>query len=135
MQLSRIRLAYALAPAMPSCLYAALLVFENSSREIPSILFFSLPVSYAACLLLGLPLVPALRRLRCLNLVCVALGGAGLGILVWFGVLGALAPWLGSHFGELAGSSDLAWGAVFGLSVALPFGLIAGYPLTATARD
>jgi len=58
-------------------------------------------------------------------LVCsVLLGGVAYYLISWW-----LYGFLGSSSGSGGNFESLAWGGVFGLSVAVPFCLIAGLPI------
>ena len=129
MRSTRLKWAYLIAPMLPSLL--SLLVFKNEINVRYSflVLIFSIPVSYLSCILFGLPLVSFLRKKEKLTIVNISVGGAILGSIVFY-----LFGFVFSYFLDstplsiLPNLSDLIFGAILGVSVALPFSVIAGFP-------
>jgi len=107
---------------------------EAGRRDIALVLIFALSVSYLGFLVGGLPLIYLLYRARFLNFCALLIGGALLGAVIWY-LSNTAFVWLLTSTRD--GSSllpELFWGMAFGVSVALPFGLIAGVPLRCARR-
>ena len=92
--------------------------------ELPVIVGFAVIASYVSFFAIGLPLIYVLRRAGYLNFLTLLVGGALVGVAVFFlftKVLGFLLTSSAS-----SGVLQLVWGAVLGFGVACLFGLIAG---------
>jgi len=127
MSITRICLAFALAPVFPSLFF--LTAFHLSDRAmIMKTLIFSIPFSYVPCFLFGIPLVSYLKKKQRLNAVNVVTSGAVLGTVVFyvFGIV--FSVFLGSSKNVIPELAELVSGAILGVLVALPFSLIAGLP-------
>ena len=135
----RQRVAFALAPALPALFYFILLEYTSSGDTggVWDILIFAIAisVSYVSCFLLGAPLISFLKRKQHLNLVYLSVGGAVMGAVVFYLFGFGLAATLDSSRTVMPYLFELTWGAALGMLVALPFGLIAGYPLRGTVDD
>lgn len=134
MEKTRLRNAYLIAPIVPSViLLVGFRLFDV--RVFKFMAFFSVPVSYIACLLFGMPLISLLKKKHKLNLLNLAVAGAVIGILVFylFGI--GFAAIMGSQVSFTPDAIQLLWGAGLGLSVAIPFGLIAKLPLFVQSRE
>lgn len=133
-KINRTKLAYILAPIFPALYMLAIPYLSGSSytgrHDILLVLLFSLSVSYLSCLLLGFPLVKFLRKRNSLSLVNVVVGGVLLGMLVYYVFGYGFTALLDSSMESVSLIQVLAWGAALGALVALPFSLIAGFPLT-----
>ena len=133
---TRMILAALLAPALPGIL--ALFEYgdiESGGSASLFILLIAFPVSNGASTMFGLPMVAYLRQKRRLNVTTVVVGGAILGAIVFFLFGFLLAALLGSSRDSLPALNELTYGAALGVLVALPFALIAGYPLTGSVQD
>ena len=135
----RQRLAFAMAPALPALWIFIFLEYTNpgASGGVWEILIFAiaLSVSYLSCFLLGAPLILFLKNKRHLNLIYITIGGAMLGGVVFyiFGIV--LAMTLNTPRTMVPYLFELIWGAALGILVALPFGLISGYPLMGSVDE
>ncbi|WP_157462078.1 hypothetical protein [Chitinimonas koreensis] len=133
MKIEKITLAFVLSPLFPVA-YMLIMPYLSGGAyqgryDVLLVLLFSLPTSYISCLLLGLPLVRALRKRSALTLVNVVGGGVVLGMIAYYLFSWGFAAFLGSSIELTAQAEVLVWGAILGVMVALPFGLIAGLPL------
>jgi uncharacterized BrkB/YihY/UPF0761 family membrane protein len=132
MLVTRQRLAFALAPALPA-LYFLVVLYPTSSGDtgrnyVVLMLLIALSVSYLSCFLLGAPLISFLKRKRHLNTIYLSIGGAVLGAVVFYIFGFGFSALLDSSRSMVPSFSELVYGAALGVLVALPFGLIAGYP-------
>jgi purine-cytosine permease-like protein len=127
---TRTLLAILLAPALPT-LYFLIAYSDADSGSSAGffILIISLSVSYIAFVVFGLPLLALLKRKRKLNIAYVSVGGAILGMIVFYLFGFVLAALLESSRDISPNLNELIAGAALGVLVALPFSLIAGYPL------
>lgn len=99
------------------------------------VLLFALSVSYLSCFLLGAPLISYLRRHRVLNTIYLSIGGAILGAVVFYVFGFGFSALLDSSRSLMPSAGELFYGAMLGVLVALPFGVIAGYPLVGATKD
>lgn len=133
MSVSRQRIAFALAPALPAVFLLVVPHLTNSAytgrHTAALVLIIALSVSYLSCFLFGAPLIFILRRNRKLNTVYLSIGGAVLGAVVFYVFGFGFSALLNSSRNLVPSVGELFYGAVLGVLVALPFGLIAGYPL------
>lgn len=131
MSSARTVLAFLVAPVFP-VLFSLYEYGDIESGNGVSLLIvlIAFPVSYGASLLVGLPMIKILRRKQLLNIVTVTIGGAIFGAIAFylFGFL--FAALLESSRPVAPNTFELLYGAMLGVLVALPFGLIAGYPVT-----
>lgn len=124
----RITLAFLMAPLVPSIYFLSMMDFA-SKNTIVMMLFYSLSFSYLPTIFVGIPLLLVLGRAGHLNILNVVIGGAIAGMIVFY-VFGLVFMAMLGSAGNIAPSiSGLIWGAISGISVALPFGLIAGIPM------
>lgn len=133
---TRTILAALLAPAVPGII--ALFEYgdiESGGSASLFILLIAFPVSYGASAMFGLPMVAYLRNKRRLNVITVVVCGSILGAIVFYLFGFILAALLGSSRDLLPAFDELMYGAALGVLVALPFALIAGYPLTGSAQE
>lgn len=127
----RLVLAFIFAPLVPTIYFLGFMAPAGENVAM-MLLVFSIGFSYIPTLLLGLPLVSYLRKTQRLNLVNVVAVGA-IGGMIAFYVFGLVfSAMLVSSKGITPAISDLVWGAIFGVSVAVPFSLIAGIPLSSS---
>lgn len=125
----RLKLAYLIAPIFPVLLSLLFFQNENSARYSLLILIFSIPVSYLSCLLFGLPLISFLKKFEKLTILNISISGAILGSIVFYLFGFVFSYFLGSTPSTILPSiSELFFGAILGVSVAFPFGVIAGFP-------
>jgi hypothetical protein len=140
---SRFGLAAAVAPMAPTVLVvaAAILLPHGFGNALPFAIIFSVPTSYLGFFLVGLPLIHLLKRKGYLNFSTLAIAGIAAGIVAFAGFSVVFGLMLGSR--SSYGAVGAAWGAGFGLLVAIVFGLVAGitrrssrrYVLTSTTRS
>ena len=132
MPITRINIAFALSPIFPTLYFLALPYFYGTTYtggfDVFFIILLSLPVSYAVCLLLDIPMYFFLLNKKLLNIVNVVTIGAIAGAIVFYIWGFGFAALLGSSKNVIPSLSELFWGAALGVMVALPFGLIAGLP-------
>ncbi|WP_308366717.1 MULTISPECIES: hypothetical protein [unclassified Microbulbifer] len=125
----RIILAFVFAPLVPTIYFLGFME-PVGKNVILMLLVYSICFSYLPTLLLGLPLVSYLRKVHRLNLVnVVAIGAAG-GMIVFYVFGFVFSAMLDSSKSVTPAISELIWGAILGMSVAIPFSLIAGIPLS-----
>ena len=134
MPVSRLKLAFLLAPIFPSIFIVAFLRMPDFNIILLTLLF-ALPFSYFSCLIIGLPLVMLLRKTEGLCIVNLAIGGAFFGSLVFYLFGFVFAALLGSFKGLVPTALELFWGTLLGVLVASSFGLIAGFPLLMRKTD
>lgn len=121
-------LAFALAPVLPSVFF--LFAFHLSDpRQAAFVLLFSIVFGYLPCLLLGVPLIRFLERRNSLNVVNITLCGSLLGIVTFYIFGFVVSVVLGSPKSVIPELREVLSGATLGASVAMPFSLIAGFPL------
>jgi len=127
LKMTRITLAYVIAPITPSVLFAAMFQITEP-KMIALMLVFSLPFSYVPSIFLGIPFVAFLSRKDKLSILNLLWASAALGSVVFllFGLV--FASVLESSAGAGTSLRLLVSGAVIGLIVAVTFGLIAGLP-------
>lgn len=124
----RITLAFLVAPLVPSIYFLSMMGFSNKN-VIVMMLVYSVCFSYLPTICVGIPLLSVLGRTGHLNVLSVVIGGAIAGMIVFY-VFGLVFMAMLGSVGNIAPSiSGLIWGAIFGISVALPFSLIAGIPM------
>ncbi|PHR56833.1 MAG: hypothetical protein COA43_13330 [Robiginitomaculum sp.] len=92
------------------------------------ILVMTLFVSYLWSVLFGLPYISVLKKKKCLNSIYVVIGGGVLGALAYYITEYGIAALLDSPISGIEHVDSIKWGAFLGVSVALPFSLIAGLP-------
>ena len=123
---SRFFWAAAVAPLTPTGLViaASLLLPYGFGNGLFFAILFSVLTSYLGFFLVGLPPVQLLKRKGYLNFGTLAIAGIVAGVLAFAGfsfVFGLMLSSRGSY-----GVVEAAWGAGFGLIVAIVFGLVAG---------
>lgn len=129
----RKRLAFAISPSVPT-LYLLLMPtilgseYEDKRVAILVIVLSMLP-SYVSCLLVGPAVVRALEKRNALSIVNIMILGAVFGAVAFYLYGFLVAILLDSQQEIFPRLSDILWGAMFGISVSLLFGLIAGIPL------
>lgn len=127
MSITRIQLAFVLAPLLPSLFF--LISLQLSGHKIIILmLLFSLPFSYLPCLLFGIPLLSILKKKNKLNMVNFFICGALLGTIVFYTFGFVFSSFLDSTKNLIPGLTELFTGAALGASVAIAFCLIAGIP-------
>jgi len=130
----REKLAFIISPLMPSLYFIALVGYthegDGNDQNLAFIMLFSLSASYLACFCFGIPTVLFLKKRKALSVFSVVGVGAALGVIVYSLVVALLSILIESNSHILPSVSDVMWGMFFGLVVALPLGLIAGYPMT-----
>jgi hypothetical protein len=145
---SRRALAAFIAPFAPSLLIIAASVLLNMPDRWPFhgisdfIVTLAFPALFSspAFLLLGVPVMHVLQRKDKLSLVNLALAGAVLGVIasaIYFIGFAYLfdSPLITAHRAALtAWLYVMPWGAVFGLSVTMTYGLILGNPSNRPSR-
>lgn len=133
MKANRIKIAYVLAPMFPT-LFLLVVSYVGGLSAFQFtflIVLFSLTVSYLSSALLGFPFVKFLRKRKALSFTTVVTGGALLGVFVNYLFGFGFSALLDSSMSSMPRDGVLmsgAWGAAFGVMVALPFSLIAGLP-------
>lgn len=127
MRKKRLVLAFLIAPLVPS-IFIYMVSGDIGKNWLILMLLYSILFSYIPSLLFGIPLVSWLKKKHRLNLVNVVMYGAVTGIMVFYAFRFVLAAMLDSSASLVPGISDLIWGALLGVFVALPFSLIAGIP-------
>lgn len=128
---NRLILAYLLAPLIPTIIVVLLdEIFRHDKAGSATLLIalFSLPLSYLACLLGGSLLVYILNKMKALCLGYMLLGGFILGAVAWYFIGYLIAFLLESDRDLVPALLDIIGGGLLGVSVALPFGIIAGIP-------
>lgn len=139
MLVTRQRLAFVLAPALPALYLLVMPILTKSvytgRHDVFLVLLISLSVSYLSCFLLGVPLISFLRRNRFLNTIYLSVSSAVLGAAVFYVFGFGFSAVLDSSKSLMPSLSELFYGAALGVLVALPFGLIAGYPFTGTVQE
>jgi hypothetical protein len=98
-------------------------------------LLIALSVSYLSCFVFGAVLISFLRHKRHLNTINLSIGGAVLGAVVFYIFGFGFSALLDASKSMVPSSSELLYGAALGVLVALPFGLIAGYPFIGTVHE
>ena len=135
---NRTKLAYLIAPIFPALYMLAMPYFSGSHysglHDTLMVLLFSLPISYLSCFFLGFPFVRFLKNRKYLSLVNVVAGGAVLGMFVYYIFGYGFSAFLDSSMSSVSHVSVLMWGAVLGVLVALPFSIIAGFPIIYSNR-
>lgn len=131
---SRKLLAFLFAPLVPS-LYLVSTLDGLSQRWMVFVLIISILFSYLPCFFLGSFVVGLLKKLDSLNTLNVALCGALFGMVVFylFGVFISII--LGSSKSMTPTFWEMMTGALLGISVALPFGLISGFPMFGSTKE
>ena len=132
---SRFRLAVAVAPMAPTALIvvASLLLPYGFGNGLPFAILFSVLTSYLGFFLVGLPLVHLLKRKGYLNFGTLAIAGIVAGVIVFAGFSVLFRLMLDSRVSY--GVLGAAWGAGFGLLVAIAFGLVAGLSSSLNRND
>ena len=127
--INRYILATVIAPLTPFLLLVVVLIVAGRENVFgnawPLALFFSVFASYFGLLLL-LPIIIYLRRNGKLKWISLVLVGSGGGIVIFDGFLFLFAGMLNTQQYFTFSILDTMWGVFLGLSVAIPFGLIAG---------
>lgn len=126
-------IAFLLAPLFPVVFFVLIFMTSGSGLGVFAFLF-SVPFSYVPCFLFCVSVMRILRARGMLSVTNVALCEAVLGAAVFYLFRFVLSAMLGSTAGVIPAVSELVWGVLLGLSVALPFGLIAGFPLFSLGR-
>lgn len=130
---TRKRLAFILAPLFPSIFF--LFAFHlTGPRWSAFVLLFSLSFSYLPCWVLGAPLIRFLQKRESLSTVNISLCGALFGIVVFYVFGFVISAVLGSSKSIIPSLGELIFGALLGISVALPFSLISGFPILNSKR-
>lgn len=124
---TRMKLAFLLAPIVPS-LFMVVLLYSSGYKAVILALMFSIPISYFSCFVFGFPIISYLKKKQRLNIINIVLSGALLGAIVFYIFGFGFSALLDSYRHPLPNLVELVSGAVLGISVALPFGLIAGLP-------
>jgi hypothetical protein len=119
--------AFLLAPLFPVVFFELVFIMSGSGLDVFALLF-SVPFSYVPCFLFCVSVMRILRARGMLSVTNVALCGVVLGAAVFYLFRFVFSAMLGSSADVVPAVSELVWGALLGLSVALPFGLIAGFP-------
>lgn len=130
MSISRLKLAFLLAPMMPSIFFLVSLGMSERNTIVMTLLF-TLSFSYLSCLIIGVPLVAILKKKQCLNVVNIVISGAIIGSFVFYLFGFVFVAFLDSSKGLIPIPTELLWGALIGVLVAYPFSLIAGFPFWA----
>ena len=125
---NRRALAFIFAPIVPSVFFLFALHLTDP-RLAAFVLLFSTLFSYLPCFVLGRPIVKYLERRNSLSVVNMALCGAFFGTIVFYVFGFVVAALLGSPKSIVPAFGEMLTGALLGISVALPFSLIAGFPL------
>lgn len=129
----RLRAAFIIAPLVPTLYFAYMIYFagsDNSGSTLKSmVILFTLILSYLACLVIGRGAIRFLNRRNMLTLPFVVLVGCCGGILVWYFFGYLIGFILSSERSLIPSIVDILWGAVLGVSIALPFAIIAGFPI------
>jgi hypothetical protein len=119
--------AFLLAPLIPVVFFVLVFMASGYGFDFFALLI-SVPFSYVPCFLFCVSVMRILRARGMLTVTSIALCGVVLGAAVFYMFRFFLSAMLGSSADLVPGVSELVWGALLGLSVALPFGLIAGFP-------
>ena len=128
--MTRIELAYLTAPLGPATLLGcALSIFMGENGVGPMILIAFIFFGYLGSWVLGPLLVFVLKKVNLLSTLFISIGGAVLGFLIFYLLFLLFVAALGSHKEAIPSRSEILWGSGLGFSVALSFGLIAGFPL------
>lgn len=122
-------LAFLFAPLIPS-LFLVIALRLTDPKLAAFVRVFSLSFSYLPCILFGIPAIRFLKKRGALSVVSISRLGILLGVVAFyiFGYVIAMA--LGSPRNIVPSFGELVSGALLGVSVALPFSLIAGFPLS-----
>lgn len=120
-------MAFLLAPLIPAVFFVLIFIVSGSGFDFFAFLI-SVPFSYVPCFLFCVSAMKILRARGMLSVTNIALCGVVLGAAVFYLFRFVLSAMLGSSADVVPAVSELVWGALLGLSVALPFGLIAGFP-------
>jgi len=132
MYITRLRLAFLVAPFFPTLYFLVMPYLTNTAYtgryDIVLVLLFSLPISYISCFLLCRLLISFLKKIRQLNIVSFSFGGAAIGLVVFYIFGFGFAAFLNSSRNIMPNIEELLFGALFGVLIALPFGFIAGFP-------
>ncbi len=125
--------AYLLSSLVPVVFVLFLIQTSENFQWNSFIVLFALFGSYLGTLVFGMPIVFLLRGLKLLNLPVLVLSGTVMGVLVFYIFMQLLSFLLESASSFTVGI--LIWGAVFGFTVSITFGLISGITrrLTRTA--
>ena len=126
-------MAFLLAPLVPAVFFVLIFVISGSGFDIFAFLI-SVPFSYVPCFLFCISAMKILRARGKLSVANVALCGVVLGAAVFYLFRFVFSFMLGSSADFIPAVSELIWGALLGLSVALPFGLMAGFPFFSSGR-
>jgi len=124
--------AYLIAPLVPSILivfFDGIFSHENE-RHLSTVIMilFSLPLSYVFCLIGGWFVIYLLKCINYLYIWSLVASGFLLGAVAWY-LIGYLLAYLFGYTKEiLPATHEIMGGGVLGVTVALPFGLIAGIP-------
>jgi hypothetical protein len=129
-KMTRTQLAYLTAPLVPAILLACMLyAFADRNWGSKAVFLSFLVFGYIGCWALGPLLVLILKKLHLLSTLFISIGGAVMGFLVFYFLLFLFAMVLGSHASGIPSLPEILWGGGMGFSIALSFGLIAGFPL------
>lgn len=132
---NRIIAAYLFAPLTPTLYIVALNLFGDSVSSMKAAIFmsmFSLPLSYMSCVICVPIILYLLRKSNLLSLWIMVACGFVMGIIFWYLIGFLITDLLDSKNDYVPSLLGVFWGGVFGVSVALPFGLIAGIPWKAS---
>lgn len=127
-------LAFIFAPLPPSVFFLFALHLTDP-RLAAFVLLFSISFSYLPCFLLGRPIVKFLERRNSLSVMSMTLCGALFGTVIFYIFGFVIAAVLGSPKGIVPTFGEMVSGALLGISVALPFSLISGFPLFSAKRQ
>ena len=126
---TRFNLAAATAPLVPAFLVVVVPTILTGGTAYGNAWFlailFSVVTSYVG-LLVVLPFIVYLRRNGRLTFVMLSVAGVAGGMVLFAGFLYVFAFMLGTQGYYDYDLQDAIWGALLGLTVAVPFGLIAG---------
>lgn len=126
--------AFIFAPLLPSLFFVFALHLTNA-RLAAFVLVFSLSFSYLPCVLFGIPAIKFLERRDSLSVVNMSLFGALLGMVAFYIFGFVISMLLGSPKNIVPTFGEILSGALLGISVALPFSLISGFPLFASRKN
>ena len=121
-------LAFIFPPLLPS-LFFVFSLHLSDFKIVALVLVFSLSFSYLPCILFGIPAVKFLEKRNSLSVVNMSLFGTLLGMVVFYIFGFVISMMLGSPKNIVPTFGDMMSGALLGISVALPFSLISGFPL------
>jgi hypothetical protein len=122
-----IRRAFIFAPATP-CIGLVVVLSGMDMRIAWLILLYSIPVSYGATFLVGIPIITIFKNANKSVFVAALIGACSGAIIFYFYSL--FFAWLiDSSTDTMNTFIQCIWGAVLGLLVAIPFGIISRFPV------